>query len=126
MNVFGLLMLIYFLFAVLAVFLFGHIKTGEVVDDYVNFSNFGYSMLILIRASTGEDWNAIMYDTMRVEPNCDPDLNCGSSFSWIYFVFFLMICTLVMLNLFILVILQQFDEYYLPDDNILDRFKTDL
>jgi hypothetical protein len=31
-----------------------------------------------------------------------------------------------MLNLFILVILQQFDEYYLPQDNILERFRDDL
>lgn len=67
-----------------------------------------------------------MFDTMRVEPYCDPDVNCGSSYSWVYFVVFLMMCSLVMLNLFILVILQQFDEYYLPDDNVLDRFKADL
>lgn len=37
-----------------------------------------------------------------------------------------MIATLVLLNLFILIILQQFDKYYLPDDNVLQRFKTDL
>lgn len=37
-----------------------------------------------------------------------------------------MIVTFVLLNLFILVILQQFDKYYLPDDNVLQRFKDDL
>ena len=37
-----------------------------------------------------------------------------------------MICTLVLLNLFILVILQQFDEYYLPKDNVIEKFKKDL
>lgn len=37
-----------------------------------------------------------------------------------------MICSFVLLNLFILVILQQFDKYYLPDDNVLQRFKDDL
>jgi hypothetical protein len=31
-----------------------------------------------------------------------------------------------MVNLFILIILQQFDLYYLPDDNVLDRFKNDV
>lgn len=31
-----------------------------------------------------------------------------------------------MVNLFILIILQQFDLYYLPDDNVLDRFKADV
>ena len=127
MNVFGLLMLMYFLSAVLAVFLFGDIQEGEVIDDSVNFKDFGYAMLILIRASTGEDWNGIMYDTMKPTPTCIANESCDSKkYSWIYFVFFLMLCSLVMLNLFILVILQQFDEYYLPDDNVLDRFKADL
>jgi hypothetical protein len=31
-----------------------------------------------------------------------------------------------MVDLFVLIILQQFDLYYLPDDNVLDRFKNDL
>lgn len=31
-----------------------------------------------------------------------------------------------MLNLFVLVILQQFELYYLPDDNILQTFRDDL
>jgi len=31
-----------------------------------------------------------------------------------------------MVNLFILIILQQFDLYYLPNDNVLDRFKDDV
>lgn len=30
-----------------------------------------------------------------------------------------------MLNLFILVIIQQFEKYYLPEDNMLGRFKED-
>lgn len=36
------------------------------------------------------------------------------------------ICTYVMLNLFVLVILQQFEKYYLPKENMLAMFKTDL
>ena len=39
---------------------------------------------------------------------------------------FITICSYVMLNLFILVILQQFDEYYLPKDNVIERFKNSL
>jgi len=31
-----------------------------------------------------------------------------------------------MVDLFVLIILQQFDLYYLPTDNVLDRFKTDV
>jgi len=31
-----------------------------------------------------------------------------------------------MLNLFILVIIQQFEKYYLPKDNMIKKFKNDL
>ncbi len=31
-----------------------------------------------------------------------------------------------MVDLFVLIILQQFDLYYLPDDNVLERFQTDV
>ena len=31
-----------------------------------------------------------------------------------------------MLNLFILVIIEQFEHYYLPADNIIRHFKNDL
>ena len=31
-----------------------------------------------------------------------------------------------MLNLFIMVIIQQFEIYYLQEDNVLERFKDDL
>jgi len=36
-----------------------------------------------------------------------------------------LVCTHVMLNLFILVIIQQFEKYYLPQDNMITKFKID-
>ena len=64
-NVFALLMLIYFIFSILATFLFKSITEGDQLDENYNFTNFGRSMLTLIRMSTGEDWNYIMKDTMK-------------------------------------------------------------
>ena len=63
-NVFALLMLIYFIFAILATFLFRGITSGQIIDGNFNFNNFGMSFQLLIRVSTGEDWNYIMKDTM--------------------------------------------------------------
>ena len=116
------------MFSILGVFFFRKIKTGKIINEYMNFKNFGSAMLMLFRMSTGEDWNYIMYDCMRTEDNggCIEDQNCGSMFAPIYYIFFIMICTYIMLNLFILVILQQFDKYYLPKDNIISKFKADL
>jgi hypothetical protein len=46
LSVFLLLMLIFFIFAILGVFIFNKVKSGDVIDDYVNFNNFGYAMIM--------------------------------------------------------------------------------
>lgn len=127
MNVFLLLMLIYFMFSVLGNFLFAQVITGEVVDSEIkNFKNFMNSFLLLFALSTGEDWNKVMFDCSRDKAwGCIEQINCGTSFSFIFFMMLILVCSHVMLNLFILVIIQQFEKYYLPDDNMLAKFKND-
>ncbi len=56
-NVFSLLMLIFFIFAVLGNFLFPGVKEGQVIDEYNNFWNFGMAILLLMRIATGEEWD---------------------------------------------------------------------
>jgi hypothetical protein len=126
LNVLCLLLLVFFIYAVLGVFIFADIKRGDIIDEYRNFENFGQAMLVLLMVSTGEDWNKIMFDTSRTGDDCIPNETCGTSIAPLYFISFIMIVTFVLLNLFILVIIQQFDKYYLPDDNVLQRFKNDL
>jgi len=93
------------------------VSEGTILDDtYMNFKNFGNAMILLLRVSTGEDWNRIMFDTYPYQ----------QFFSPLYFISFVVICSYVMLNLFVLVIIQQFDQYYLPQDNIISKFKESL
>ncbi len=91
----------------------------------MNFNNFYNAYIMLFRISTGEDWNRIMYDCMRTT-DCIPGETCGTILAAPFFIMFIMLVTYVMLNLFILVIIQQFDKYYLPKDNIIKSFKGDL
>ena len=84
------------------------------------------ALIVLFRMSTGEDWPTIMYDTMNTSDSCIQGKSCGSSFAPIFFISYQMVCCYVMLNLFVLIIIQQFELYYLPDDNILQQFKDDL
>ena len=94
------------------------------MSTYTNFFNFGNSMITLLRISTGEDWNRIMDDCMPGGGECRHGKNfCASDLAPIYFFSFVIVCSYVMLNLFILVIIQQFDDYYLPKENVLDNFK---
>ena len=84
-------------------------------------------MLMVIKISTGEDWNYTMYDTMRTpDDDCIPDETCGITYSPAFFIPYMFISSFVMIELFVLVIIQQFNTYYLNDDNVLDTFKNDL
>ncbi len=51
---------------------------------------------------------------LTADNHCVPGRTCGSKLAPIYFFSFVIVCSYVMLNLFILVIIQQFDDYYLP------------
>ena len=64
-NVGALLFLFLFLFAVLGVFLFSGIRLQENLNYHANFQDFGSALLTLFRITTGEDWQAIMYDCAR-------------------------------------------------------------
>lgn len=68
-----------------------------------------------------------MFDCSRKkEDGCIEGETCGTP-PWSYYYFFAMvlICSYVMLNLFILVIIQQFEKYYLPKETTISRFKKD-
>jgi hypothetical protein len=106
LNVFGLLLLILFMFAVLGVFFFNEVSSGLVINDYKNFKNFGSAYLLLFAIATGEDWNRLMYDCMKTPPDCVAGETCGWNAAPLYYISFIMVITHVMLNLFILVIIQ--------------------
>ncbi len=65
MNVGALLFLVFFIYAILGVFIFKDITTGNAINKYNNFQNFGNAMLTLFRCSTGEDWPLVMFDLTR-------------------------------------------------------------
>mmetsp|Transcript_23808 Transcript_23808/g.20743 ORF Transcript_23808/g.20743 Transcript_23808/m.20743 type:complete len:202 (+) Transcript_23808:1231-1836(+) len=111
-NVFALLFLIFFIYSVLGVFLLRDIKYGEnIIGDYANFANFGNAMTVLFRCSTGEDWHRIMFETMKTN-DCTPGYNCGSSANAVFFITFVVLLQFIMLNVFILILLETFDENY--------------
>lgn len=124
LNVFALLLLMLFMFSVLGVFFFNELSGGDVIDErYKNFKNFGSAYLLLFAISTGEDWNRLMYDCVDTKPDCEAGVTCGVSMAPVYFIMFIFFISHVMLNLFILVIIQQFDTYYVAEDNPIKTFK---
>lgn len=117
MNVFLLLMLVFIIYGILGVYLFRSTKLGLIVDDYNNFWTFGQAILILIKISTGEDWNYIDYDLTQ-------DVN-----SWLaafYFQSFVCFTTFIMYNMFIMVMLQEYENYHNNPDNSFAMYKEKL
>jgi hypothetical protein len=102
MNVFSLLLLIYFIYSSLGVFLFNGIENGEIIDKYTNFENFDSAMITLFRVSTGEDWNKVMFDCIN---------HTNYAVGVIFFISFISITSFIMLNMFIMVILQNYEDY---------------
>lgn len=138
-NIGTLLFLMYFMYSIIGMQLFAKIALGETLNEHANFQTFGQAMLTLIRASTGENWNGLMYDCLRRQDGCveDPEYDahmcgfarrdepsssssssmtctplngCGTPLSVWYFVSFTMMITFTLLNVFIAVILEGFSE----------------
>lgn len=107
-----LLTVIFYIYATMGVFLFQE-------NDPVHFGDLGLSLLSLFRVVTLEDWTDIMYINMygcnhliwgysEAEGCISPMPQPGLSVT--YFVSFVMIGTMVVLNLFIGVIMNSMDE----------------
>ena len=107
-----LLLLLFYIYAVAAVFFFS-------VNDPLHFGDLQTSMLSLFRVVTLEDWTDIMYINMYgcSEYGYGPDsvVPCTNSqphmvLSACFFVSFVLIGTMIILNLFIGVIMNGMEE----------------
>lgn len=62
-----LLMLLIFMFSIIGMSMFALVDidgAGE-MNRHVNFQQFGAAFLTLVRCSTGEAWNSIMFDSSQ-------------------------------------------------------------
>jgi hypothetical protein len=106
LNVGSLLLLIFFVFSVMGMNFFGDVPMDGVwLTKYNNFEHFGTSMLLLFRCMTGENWNSIMFYLYHQ----------GKYVAIPYFILFLVSCTYIMINLFIAVIIGNFEVAIRPD-----------
>ncbi|KAL4482140.1 hypothetical protein ABPG72_014953 [Tetrahymena utriculariae] len=112
-NATGLLFLIYFIFAILACYLYSPYQSGNSLNSFQNFSTFHRSYLLLFRMSTGEDWYLIMFDIIHQT----------NMWSAAFFVIFIIIQQYVMMSLFILIIIEQFENNYINPDNPINDFQ---
>uniref|UniRef100_A0AAR2LUV4 Voltage-dependent L-type calcium channel subunit alpha n=1 Tax=Pygocentrus nattereri TaxID=42514 RepID=A0AAR2LUV4_PYGNA len=131
-----LIVMLFFIYAVIGMQVFGKIALidGTVINRNNNFQTFPQAVLVLFRCATGEGWQEVMLGCLYGQ-RCDPksdylpgeEYTCGAGFAVIYFMSFYMLCAFLIINLFVAVIMDNFD--YLTHDwsilgpHHLDEFK---
>lgn len=116
-NVLSLLLLIFMIFSILGVFLFSGVTSGKLIDEYTNFYDFHHALLTLWRVSTGEDYPSLMHDCVN---------SLGSKAYVLYFITFIGLTTFIMLDLFISVVIENYEEYQKNPNNVLLQFNKDV
>eukprot|EP01062_Namystynia_karyoxenos_P080994 TRINITY_DN8825_c0_g1_i1.p1 TRINITY_DN8825_c0_g1~~TRINITY_DN8825_c0_g1_i1.p1 ORF type:complete len:2558 (+),score=908.40 TRINITY_DN8825_c0_g1_i1:72-7676(+) len=110
LNISLLLLTIYFNFAVMGVQLFGDVGNRDHFDKWLNFENVGNAMIALYVISSTEKWSDLMESSYLDEAGCEGLGSCGRSrpTSVAYFLSFMVIGSVVTINLFITVVLDNF------------------
>ena len=124
LNIGALLTLIIFIFSIIGMSQFGYVKHEGAIDDVVNFETWVNSMMLLFRLATSAGWNDVLGPLLQDRPpDCDPDYmgyengNCGNYFFAILFMwFFLIVSFLVIINMYIAVILENFSNAHAQEE----------
>uniref|UniRef100_A0A8C5FA66 Voltage-dependent L-type calcium channel subunit alpha n=1 Tax=Gadus morhua TaxID=8049 RepID=A0A8C5FA66_GADMO len=128
-----LIAMIFFIYAVIGMQTFGKVAVDESthINRNCNFQTFFMAVLLLFRCATGEQWQEIMLAALpgrRCDPESDTvpgeEFSCGSNLAYIYFISFFMLCAYLIINLFIAVIMDNF-EYLTRDWTVLGTHHLD-
>ncbi|XP_077535911.1 calcium voltage-gated channel subunit cacophony isoform X8 [Haemaphysalis longicornis] len=125
-----LIAMLFFIYAIIGMQVFGNIMlaSDSQITRHNNFRTFFQGLMLLFRCATGEAWQAIMMACVKGR-QCDPlskkeKPECGSNMAYAYFVSFIFFCSFLMLNLFVAVIMDNFD-YLTRDSSILGAHHLD-
>uniref|UniRef100_A0A8C8G153 Voltage-dependent calcium channel alpha-1 subunit IQ domain-containing protein n=1 Tax=Oncorhynchus tshawytscha TaxID=74940 RepID=A0A8C8G153_ONCTS len=129
-----LIAMLFFIYAIIGMQVFGNIRLDEEthINQHNNFKTFFGALMLLFRSATGESWQEIMLSCLGGQ-KCEPDPlaltsdheeRCGTEFAYFYFVSFIFFSSFLMLNLFVAVIMDNF-EYLTRDSSILGPHHLD-
>ncbi|NXL30149.1 SCN5A protein, partial [Glaucidium brasilianum] len=115
-NIGLLLFLVMFIYAIFGMANFAYVKMEDGIDDMFNFQTFANSMLCLFQITTSAGWDGLLSPILNTgPPYCDPNINgtigeCGKpAIGIIYFVSYIIVSFLIVVNMYIAVILENFN-----------------
>ncbi|XP_078519330.1 sodium channel protein type 5 subunit alpha-like isoform X1 [Lissotriton helveticus] len=118
-NIGLLLFLVMFIYAIFGMANFAYVKKESGIDDMFNFETFGNSMICLFQITTSAGWDGLLNPILNSNyPDCDPDKvnpgspvkgDCGNpSLGIFFFVSYIIISFLIVVNMYIAIILENF------------------
>ncbi|XP_020280944.1 muscle calcium channel subunit alpha-1 isoform X8 [Pseudomyrmex gracilis] len=129
-----LIIMLFFIYAVIGMQVFGKIAINDEtsINRNNNFQSFPQAVLVLFRSATGEAWQEIMMAcSSSPDVECDDNsdevgnpVGCGSDIAFPYFISFYVLCSFLIINLFVAVIMDNFD-YLTRDWSILGPHHLD-
>ncbi|XP_041056361.1 sodium channel, voltage-gated, type I-like, alpha isoform X12 [Carcharodon carcharias] len=118
-NIGLLLFLVMFIYAIFGMSNFAYVRKESGIDDMFNFETFGNSMICLFQITTSAGWDGLLAPILNSgPPDCDPTKDnpgspikgdCGNpSVAILFFVSYIIISFLIVINMYIAIILENF------------------
>uniref|UniRef100_A0ABI7WVX2 Sodium channel protein n=1 Tax=Felis catus TaxID=9685 RepID=A0ABI7WVX2_FELCA len=110
-NIGLLLFLVMFIYAIFGMNCFCKVKEGFGIDDIFNFKTFVGSILCLFQITTSAGWDALLRPMLQSNDSCNPNLDSRHlpAIAIAYFVSYIIISFLIVVNMYIAVILENFN-----------------
>lgn len=118
-NIGLLLFLVMFIYAIFGMSNFAYVKKEAGIDDLFNFETFGNSMICLFQITTSAGWDGLLAPILNKQqddcsstkehPGSTVTGDCGNPPVGIaFFVSYIIVCFLIVVNMYIAVILENF------------------
>jgi hypothetical protein len=127
-----------YIYSVIGMNIFGYLKFDEVINANWNFNNFFNSAVLLIRVSSGDDWNGLMHSAskgrtdnynclyiseMTLDQRISNNYGCGSFAALPFFISFYILANFVFLEFFAVILSSAlFDESTVLANEIKIKF----
>ena len=127
MNVILLMILIFSIFAILGVYFYDGIDYENYkskffeINEYYNLDNFYTAFLFTFRCATGEKWPYMMMELAFVDT-----VEVYEAYAYIYMIISNFFDGIIMINLFLMVTIQQYDEFTGKKYNPIEKFESFL
>ena len=138
LNMLLLIILILYMYTIVGMDIFSYLKPQKTLNGYdMHFRSFSISFFTLVRVASSETWFLVFSDAARqMQPNffCRSVNNyqdyveygltdCGNILAFPYFLSFHILFSLVILNLFVVIVLTQYDDEFKAHQSAINKYQ---